>query len=306
MRRSFASRRFTLVELLVVIAIIAILVAMLLPVLSRARDSGRNAVCINNQRQLGLASLLHVDEHDGNLPLAGVQFVGWPVAKIANPAGLNDPEEKRYLYYRDSGTRRPLPLMGALSFYLGAGAPVRTDSRANLAEDLRRPSLEAVFACPSNRRPDRPGYSVMSDGWGLSETWRTPDEYSSYAFNESLLGIRWWLAVGSCSQWPVPQGRLARIRDQEGLVLAADGLSRTEWEPDPAIGSQCYWGNDLTRTLWDCYQGATTGWQAGTTSMFDMERHRGRLNALFVDGHVRCLEISGSGLAEAGITQGLQ
>jgi prepilin-type N-terminal cleavage/methylation domain-containing protein len=61
-------RGFTLIELLVVIAIIAILAAMLLPVLSRAKESGRRISCLNQLKQLSLAAQLFVDENAGRYP----------------------------------------------------------------------------------------------------------------------------------------------------------------------------------------------------------------------------------------------
>lgn len=59
---------FTLIELLVVIAIIAILAAILFPVFSKAREKARQTQCTNNQRQIGVAIISFVQEHDEILP----------------------------------------------------------------------------------------------------------------------------------------------------------------------------------------------------------------------------------------------
>jgi prepilin-type N-terminal cleavage/methylation domain-containing protein/prepilin-type processing-associated H-X9-DG protein len=92
MKPSTTSRGFTLIELLVVIAIIAILAALLLPALSRAKMSAQRISCMNKLRQWGIGITMYCQENDGNLPResaggGGSTLNNW--TQVINPANAD-------------------------------------------------------------------------------------------------------------------------------------------------------------------------------------------------------------------------
>src|SRR3989440_5055616 len=90
MRRAARSRRivgFTVIELLVVIEIIAVLIGILLPTLSRARESANRSACLSNLRQLGQAFNIYANLYKDHIPLGQMSDeYQWDYnANFANP-----------------------------------------------------------------------------------------------------------------------------------------------------------------------------------------------------------------------------
>ena len=70
MKANFSKKAFTLIELLVVITIIALVAAILFPVFARAQEKAKQTICLSNMRQIGLASLMYLQDYDDTYPIA--------------------------------------------------------------------------------------------------------------------------------------------------------------------------------------------------------------------------------------------
>lgn len=123
MYHSLKSKGFTLIELLVVIAIIAILAAILFPVFAKAREKARQASCMSNEKQMGLAILQYIQDYDERFPTVRVSLpnganVDWrnliqPYAKNVGITGCPSNPNQGTLYLGDcSSNIDPLPGSG--------------------------------------------------------------------------------------------------------------------------------------------------------------------------------------------------
>ena len=81
-KRPDRKRGFTLMELLVVVSIIALLMAILLPALGKAREQANRVVCLSHLRQLGIATQIYISKNDGFMPIF-CEWRDWPAYNFA-------------------------------------------------------------------------------------------------------------------------------------------------------------------------------------------------------------------------------
>jgi prepilin-type N-terminal cleavage/methylation domain-containing protein/prepilin-type processing-associated H-X9-DG protein len=148
-------RGFTLIELLVVIAIIAVLMAILIPVLKNAQEQGRRAACLNNLKQLMLAWIMYADAN-GDKIVNGAP-VGTQGHAVAPTAGFNANE---------------LPWVGncVAGDYATGGLLPESQQITGIEEGALWPYLKNVglYKCPTGYRGELITYSIVDsmNGYG--------------------------------------------------------------------------------------------------------------------------------------------
>jgi prepilin-type N-terminal cleavage/methylation domain-containing protein len=136
-------RGFTLIELLIVMAIIAVLIAITIPAVTKARESSNRTQCANNLRQMGIACISHTQQYQ-YFPTAGVNDLAAPSYNPPPPTGTGQPNVG---WKQDAGWGfQILPFIDAEPLWMGGN---NTTSTAQMTAAISKPLK--IFFCPSRR-----------------------------------------------------------------------------------------------------------------------------------------------------------
>jgi prepilin-type N-terminal cleavage/methylation domain-containing protein len=191
MRNRSRSSAFTLVELLVVIGIIALLMAILLPALAKAREASQKTVCLSNLRQLGTAMQQYATEYKDFIPI-----------------GYMDQKQFSYVaYHRNTISTPRVSQMG----FLVIGRTI-TDGKA--------------FFCPSETDPMFM-YQTPENPWPYEKDALSPTPPSTHSrFGYNARPVANWPKDSDPAQFPNPMARKSQLGNK---ALLADLLINRDY-----------------------------------------------------------------------------
>jgi prepilin-type N-terminal cleavage/methylation domain-containing protein/prepilin-type processing-associated H-X9-DG protein len=250
-------KAFTLIELLVVIAIIAVLMAILMPALNRAREQGKRTVCMSNLKQLMLAWVLYADDHDQSI-VNSCTVLGTGKHPSSEPCWLyfhNEPSEQTRIDGVKKGSL--FPYVNDLNLYkcpTGIRGEVNTygivDAMNGEMEYQIVPKSVYIFRKTGIRRPGE-RFVFVDEGRTTTQSWTVPYAQERWWDPPPVRhgnGSNWGFADSHVEYWKWRDYRTTQLGKQEGnwndLVTAKGNedlyrVQRAAWgklgyEPNPS------------------------------------------------------------------------